>query len=675
MTGDAPAGVTERRARGGSTAATTASAPLGIVECGALLAVVLVAATATASLALAQAGHHDGLVATLLGVLATAAAAGLAWTRGRPELALDGRELALLAVTAVASALMFLPGFPYAYGDKDPGVYVSHAFAIAREGSVEIDDDLVATGLPVESLTPGARFPGLWVDPDEPTVVTPQFYHLYPALLATAVDLVGPPGAWHLNPALAGLSVLVLALAARRAAGWTAAAVVVALHVAFMPQVWQSRYPSTEVLAQLLLNGAILAGVIAIARRSRWGAAAGGALVGTGFLARPDGLLYVALALGILGALAALRRLDAVGVAALAGLAASLPYALWNAFAARAGYTEDNGVPDLPIVAAATVAGIVVVGALALVPRLGHVAGGWLARERVQRVIGAVVVVVFGALLVAFWHRETLLGVDHTYFGSQRIRSYDESNLHWLAFFLFVPGLVAAWLGLAVVVLRRWRWELLLVVGPGLVLLPVYLWEAKISPRLMWWVRRFVPGVIPALLVLIAVLGAWLLTHPSIRRRLAGGLAVGALTVAFATQSLPLREHREMGGSYDTGASIAALAGDRRGVFLFTRPLGGIYDPNRNLPGPLWFIHDQLAGYLPEDGSGELLERVAAAFEGSPVFVVTPPDTLPTGLAQKGLTRVLQLRRLVSLWEESATDRPNEQLEVPVDVDVWRMGG
>ena len=50
---------------------------------------------------------------------------------------------AVIAAIVVAGAFFFLPGFHYAYADKDPGVYVAHGFAIAREGDVEIDDLVV----------------------------------------------------------------------------------------------------------------------------------------------------------------------------------------------------------------------------------------------------------------------------------------------------------------------------------------------------------------------------------------------------------------------------------------------------------------------------------------------------------------------------------------------------
>src|SRR5690606_32154401 len=111
-----------------------------------------------------------------------------------------------------------------------------------------------------------------------------QFFHFYPALLATAHDLGGSRALFNLNPVLAIGSVVALVVATRRAAGTAPAAVAGALFVTSMIQVWQARYPSSEISAQLLLSGALLAAVLAIGRRWTGAAFVGGLLLGVGFL-------------------------------------------------------------------------------------------------------------------------------------------------------------------------------------------------------------------------------------------------------------------------------------------------------------------------------------------------------------------------------------------------------
>ena len=156
-----------------------------------MAATVGVALVGTASLALAQLGHHDGLasvaIATVvgLGLLALARREGLRPVAGIPELVLVG-------LIALASLFMSLPGFPYAYADKDPGIYVVHALAIAREGDAVLDDPVLAADLPGAQSAPGARLPGVWTEGDAHS--TSQFFHFFSSLTATAVDLTDERG-------------------------------------------------------------------------------------------------------------------------------------------------------------------------------------------------------------------------------------------------------------------------------------------------------------------------------------------------------------------------------------------------------------------------------------------------------------------------------------------------
>lgn len=660
--------MTDAAPRGPEPSDPTPRPELSLLELLALVGLVGVMAVATCSLALAHLGRHDGaLAAALGGVVTVLVAAPLAVGRRRPAVRVEAVELVLAAGVAAACVVMFFPGQPYAYGDKDPGVYVSHGFAIAREGDVVIPDEVLDRVERVQMLTPGARFPGFWVEASAPEAVTPQFYHLYPALLATAIDLVGPAGAWNVNPLLATLSVLVLVLAARRAAGTLAAGLTAALLVTSMMQVWQARYTTTEILAQLLLSGALLGLVLAIKTRWVGGGLVAGLAIGTGFLARPDGILYVLMAVVALGAVIALRRFDDRAAWFAVGLGMSMPYALWNAYHLRADYTTANTVPRLSVVAAATTA--VLVGAV-LARRFPWPTA--LSRT-VQRRVGLVVVLLSAAVLLLAWERERLLGQDYTYFAQERIRSFNDQNLVWLGFFITVPGLLALVGGLAVLLLRRWDPASLMLVVPGLALLPLYLWDAKISPRLMWWVRRFVPGVLPAVLIVIALFLAWAICQRRWALRIAGGALAMWLVTTYALQSRPLRTHRELGGSYSVGEEVASSADGEPALILFAYPTTGIFDPGRNFPGPVWFIHDQSTSLLPPEPTMEDVERYAEAFADRRVLVVTPGTPLPGSLDPSRFDLVNTYQTAMPIWEESKTERPDQPTAVNVDVDVYEL--
>src|SRR5205085_7130950 len=169
-----------------------------------------------------------------------------------------------------------------------------------------------------------------------------------------------------------------------------------------MLEVWQARYPTTEVFAEALYLGSLLGVVIAL--QTRWRPAAGiaGLLVGIGWLNRADGLLLVLLSVGAGAALFATRRWDSRATWYAAGLAVVVPHALLQAYDFAHAYTVGNKVPTLPKVAARVVgvAVLAVLGRLvvALIGRFARAAdedGDWIDRvvrnRRVQVVAGLLV--------------------------------------------------------------------------------------------------------------------------------------------------------------------------------------------------------------------------------------------------------------------------------------------
>lgn len=664
-------------------AGATTGVELTLGELAGLAVVTALAAVAAWSLALAQLGRHDGWLSLGLGVATTSVVAAVALALdGRPRVRFDPVELAILGALTLAGLFMFLPGFNYVWDDKDPGVYVAHGYAIARDGDVWVDDDVVARGVSPATDQAG-RFPGLWFQDDRPNQVTSQFYHQYSALLATAHDLAGSGGLLNVNPVVAVVSVGLTVLAVRRAASTLVAALTGALLVTSMMQVWQARYPSTEIPAQALLAGALLAAVLAIERRSAGAGLVAGLLAGAGFLARPDGFLYIVLAAAAVALALATDRFDRRSWAVLGGLAATVPYAFWNAYVARETYSASNDVPGAAVVGGAAVA-LLAAGWAARYP-IRAVARRWpefdLARpdelpRRLRLGIGLAVGLGAASVLVLLFFRKEVFGLDYDYlvFSGRVERSFDELNMKWLSYFVTVRGLVLMGAGIFVLMLSRWRAALFALVVPGALLLPLYLYDAKVSMRLMWWVRRFIPAVVPVIMILIALALCWLLTRRPVVVKVAGAVLALMLVVEFARMSLPLRDHDEMAGSAEIAAEIADFAGDEQALFLFP-PGHDIYSINRNAPGIVWLVHDQIAARLPRDPGVDDVEPYRVAFPDMPIFLVERRETAPSWLADAGFVEVGQVEGSITILEEIKDGRPQEADEIDMGVTVWRLDG
>jgi hypothetical protein len=281
-----------------------------------------------------------------------------------------------------------------------------------------------------------------------------------------------------------------------------------------------------------------------------------------------------------------------------------------------------------------------------------------------------------GIVMLALYHRETLFGREFratSFSGAEAVRSYAEMNMVWLSWFFSRLGLVIVWVGICVFLLQKWQAPRVVLVLPGLVLLPVYGYDPRVSMRLMWWVRRFVPAVLPVMILLLALAIAWALTRRNWGLRGIGAIVLVVMLLRFNDQSSLLRDHREMEGSWELAAAIAEQSGDDQGVYLYPSPQQGIYDPIATTPGAVWWIFDQIAARLPADYDLAVVERYQEAFPDQPVLLVTDSDELPPQLpADRFELAAVVVDDLVVL--EETLDRPPEEVRTFTwEVSVWRL--
>jgi hypothetical protein len=661
------------------------------LELGALAGLVAASVTSVASLLLAWVGLHDGWVALLVGLGATAGLVVVVlrrprdWRPALPSVA----QVAILGGLIVVAGVQFFPGFPMAVKNRDPGVYINHAVAIAREGSDAIPDPVFDTAAEVHVVDGDPRlvtsegdiqwrrrtYRGFATDPNDDERLLPSFFHLWPTTLATAYDLGGRRGLFNLTPILALGAVVLVFLATRRALGLVAASVAGGLLAVNMLEVWQAKFPTAEALTQFLYAGALLAVAMALATRWRVAAGIAGGVVGMGFVARPEGLYIVFLALGVLALLWGLEAWDGRATAFLVGLAPPALIGAYQAYVRATNYlANQEGLPSR---------WLSLMGVLVLV--VGAVALRWLRHRRlaiVERVSGidpqrALTVAAWAlagaylVFLVVAWLRPQLFGESYRVDKEgARTRGYDEQNLRRLGWFLTVPGLVLAWLGLVVAAWKRWSAVAWAIVLPGVLVAPVLIWEPRIAPNLMWWGRRYVPMVLVTLLILIGGVAAavW-----DLRKGNPRWLRAGVVVVVLATAALMLRQsndlwgHREFGGSTGVVDELESVTNGQDVAFVWQAQAD--QTDNFGLAAMTWLGLPSLTG--PPRPTGETLEAIQAAL-GRPILVVTEGEDPPPGAAD---VLVLQRRIQTSLtkFQQLNDERPTASEEIPVDLSIWRL--
>jgi hypothetical protein len=662
-------------------------------------AVVGVALLAWVALALAHLGWFS--LGAAIGVWAVACLAVVAacWKWAPLSVRFDKAGCAGVVVIGALAAFMVLPGFHYGVTDKDPGAYVAHAMSIARTGSYDIVDPTLdgrIPGGPVLS-SPGARFAAEWLRGDGSDVIVPQFYHLWPALMAVSDDIDGDSGLSNTGPVLGVLAILAAALALRRAVaaapwgtettGLACGAVAGLLLATNMLEVWQSKYPSTEISAQMLFVGALLGLILTLTTRWRPAAGAAGLLVGVSFLDRADGELMIGLSVAALAAVIATRRWDGRATWFAAGLGIVLPHALWQAYSydAAGRYTAANSVPTLPKLLGSMV--VVLVVGLLLRP-VGPRVARWLSHERIQLRLGILITVGAALLLALGFERPRLFGASYAIFPPhQRLRTYDDQIMARLSWFISAPGFALMLLGVALVCLRRWGGALFVLIAPLLVIFPVYAYKARNSTRLLWWSRRYLPTVLPLVLLMIALALGVALTAVIARRhrifgwlggprvwalRLVAAVSIVGLLAFYLSESWPLRNHDEFGGSFAISTRIANDAGGKQGVFLWQNSPCCFY-PEQLFGAAIWLGRGQISALLPGDKTldAAYIRSFAKGFPGQQVFVVWHGQTEPD-LPGVQLTPTDRVDATLPFWEESDYYRPKKSVGIGVNFVVYR---
>ena len=652
---------------------------LDVVDVVALVGAGTIAVVAMVGLLCATLGIHH-LANVVVGSLVVVVVAGVI-VRWRPVgvRATTWTTLALAVPALVAVVWLSFPGFHYATGDKDPGVYVMHALSIARHGSLTIPKTVLQRSgvLSVNDIS-ATQWRGI-VLRSQGGSITPSFFHLWPSLLATGFEAVGFRFLSVAVPLVALVSTLVLFALGRRVLNTPLAALAALALATNMMQVWQSRYPTSEMLAQLLFLGALCALVVAVQTDWAPAGALAGMLTTAGFLDRGEGLLLVLLFGAALAVAVALAYRVSLCCWCAVGLVVPLPLALWQAYHTARLYAAANSVPGAAKVAAVIAAEVVVavVGyATSWGRRLGKALGSLTVRDgQLRRGLRWTALAALG-LLGTLGVIRPLFGHTTSNYNGTIIRTYDEWSLYRLGLFMTPVGMLAAAVGLAWIIWTRWELARTLVAGVVGAFSVLFLYHARNSPQMMWWNRRFVPVVVPGLVLLAAGAVAAAMWSPRWRSAVVGTTVVALLGVCAyqAHQSAALRSLDERAGSYSVARDVAATVGGAHGVVLWQQePCCG--SPGLLFGSPTWIIGGADSALLPDEASAyaAYLHSIMAAVPDQSVFVALDSTVTPPAGTSVTYHRVKRFTGVLPAWVETLSRVPDHQAPLPFDFVIYRV--
>jgi len=509
-----------------------------------------IAATAWTALTLAEFGHFVAIVPILTFPVVTVAV--FAWLYGgrvaREPTAATAQDLVAVCL-ACATLFVSIPADEILVGGYDPGVYVHIAAAVARTGSLILKEpDLAAlTGEErqlVARIHPGATepFPGMYLRPDGR--ISPQFYHLYPSLMAVAWSIGGIRAALLVNPLLNVAAILALYAIAALLLGrrWALAAAL--LHALCAAQLRQAKFPTAELMTQFFL----LAGIALLALATldddqpRLLAPLAGATLGMAILTRYDTILFlVPLAAALLWGMGPARRTRPVVVAL--GTLALFWVQSWLHQRFFAPFYQPLGglVGGFLAAAALLILAFLLVRRTSAWRRLGE---GIQRRETALRVAAAALLCLW--VLFGWFVRPGLAGLgrvgrlfrhlvgDPPFSGFAQLLSGAESgDMLYLVDILGAAGLLATLVGIvAIIVSRRQLWETAWLAA-SLAVLVVFTFNVFHDHYLMWVSRRFVPVVIPLASIGIAAAAAFIASPRQGRSPIRAGAGVALVATVI----------------------------------------------------------------------------------------------------------------------------------------------
>jgi hypothetical protein len=472
------------------------------------------------------------------------------------------RGLTLGAILAGGFALYAAYPHDSFYVGRDQATYSNQALHLARSGELGLDWPVDIPVLEQRLAVGRASFAatGVYVTADRLEV---QFSPVLPIWLALAFSSFGILGLWGFNAAVATLSVAVFFGVASRITSRRVALAATALFALNPMQIWIARITLSEVLAQFWVFSGILLVLLARRRAPALPWVLGGLTLGASVLVRIDGFMLAPLGAAfswLVRCLApaeaqGLRRARNLGVAALlAVLALGVPFYLLTSPIYLLSQAK-----NLSLIAVCTAA-----FALLWAARLGHQPLAFLLRKRAfWLALGAVLA---GLALFAYFVRPRW--GPFAYYTNPLATLYGQRNHREDSFVnlaVYVTPLVAFaavggfWSLLRRLLTRHFRGAVLLflMLSGGYSLL--YLYSPSISPDQPWGMRRFVPLVIPGVVLLAA---AWfdrlrfMLRRPRLHLALALVVTLGVLGHA-GYRSRTALFLREYAGAYALVTSVA----------------------------------------------------------------------------------------------------------------------
>ena len=462
----------------------------------------------------------------------------------RPEF---GRGTILMTIIIAVGAVLFFHPFEYIVGGWDPGAYVNSGVNTARTGSVIIHDDFLKNLSPEDQKVFShirneqvQKYPGFPISDPEEGTITSGFYHLYPVWTAIFYSLFGLKFSLLVNAVFGLMAVIAVYFVGKTLFHNSVGIIAAFLLTINIAEVWQARFPTTEILAQYLIFSGIYTLAIFAKGEDVWSGTISALCLGAVFFARIDSVLLLP-AIFIFFYYRSFRRWrkeDLLFAApfSLLLLIALIYYLTLGRAPSRvvlSGFSSFN--KNIMAVAAALIlAGLA--AARIFSAKTVRLLDAMLSSRALRLYIMAAIA---AFALYAYFMRPNAANNEHA------------ANLVELGWFLSPLGLALATAGIMWLTFSGLDEQIAPFYFITLTVSSFFIYNKMIDPSYMWAVRRYVPVVIPAAVIMMS----YTLYRLSAQFRRAGIAVSCILVIALAAHSVieggHLFLHREYRGFID----------------------------------------------------------------------------------------------------------------------------
>lgn len=604
-------------------------------------------------------------------------------------------EWLLLALLG-AFAILYARPHEYILGGTDAGTYTNISATLVQTGDFVLRDewvgmlqryaDVTLRQQPPHWQTRYLQFVGWYIDNRDPTRIIPQFFPFHPVWMAIGNSIGGLMGGWLVTPLWGVLGLAAVYLLTRALFGRTTA-LLASLLVGLTPtHIYFARYPTTEPLTLLLLFSSLYAfqqfwddeRVDPI-----WGIFSG-ATLGAALLTRIDLPVLLILILAALILRRQQRRWSSAYTAYTLMLGVFIIHATASALLINWPYTWNTYSSVFRALMNSTaVRTVIFAGVLLFLLALISWRRVWVNHLNIRQWLRLSYLqagtAVFIVLLSAFTYfvRPILDPVRfYAYWPSgELVPLTDGQNWLRMGWYLTPLGILLSTSGAAWVVWRKpwFRYGPFLAIG--LLTTAQYVYRIFNTAYHIYAMRRYVPVVIPALMIFAAVaLVVLAKQHPTRYMRLAGGVLAAILAAGLVYQSRFVLTQRDYEGAADQISALHEVL-EPQSLLIFNEP------PELNgadqLGVPLRFMYGHDIATIRGEGEAirpfldELLTYAEA--EKRPLYLLAINSIDPIIRQRLTLQPVVMIPVSTHMLINSFGEYPSTRQPIYFGIEIYRV--